>query len=110
MKRFLVGEWPQRPLTFTFGDDVKKTMTLTPVLTEMLKLVSHFSNKSEMDATIRVLSFVMDVVGDDSNSAQPLFVELQPSFPYFPTFTDFLTVTSGDDDGVPNSFIEVKKA
>ena len=106
MKRFLIGNMP-RPRRPTFGNTVTKTTTLTPVLTEMQKVVSQFSNKSEIGAAIQVLSFVIDVVSVD-NGDKPLFVELQQSFSAYPTFTAFLIVTSRDG-GDPVSFIEVKK-
>lgn len=66
-------------------------------------LHEHFENNSEMDAVIRVSTFVMQAV-----NGLDVTVRLQPSIENHPVFTDFYFVFSNENK--PLSFIEVKNS
>ena len=76
------------------------------MLTESLEVLNaHFGNRTELEALLRVIAFVMDAAG----TTETLHIQLQPSLPHYPTVTDVLITAYSDTDASPLAFIEVKR-
>ena len=77
------------------------------MLREIIPIVtSRFQNKTELEATVRVLSFVTSIL---PNLPAYIHVQLQPSVQNHPTVTDALIVRADNSSQQPLSFIEIKK-
>lgn len=68
----------------------------------MERVENHFRNETEMEATVRVFLFVLEAL-----DGTVVRVQLQPSLPLHPTFTDFYFIIS-DVEMKPLCLIEVK--
>ena len=67
-----------------------------------------FSNVTQMDATVRVVQFLLAVCKDIYDSTgQKVKIQCQPTFENHPVFTDFLICMTDDK---PKLIIEVKKS
>ena len=82
-------------------------LSVPPLLKEIIPIVtSRFRNMTELEATVRVLSFVTSIL---PNLPAYIHVQLQPSVQNHPTVTDALIVRADDSNKQPLSFIEIKK-
>ena len=76
---------------------------------DMKRYTKVLNNQSEMEATVRVLSVVMEVVMEAVKGSNPdIKIKLQPSLENHATYTDFLIYLSSSE-GSPLLIIEVKK-
>ena len=62
---------------------------------DMKRYSKVLTNKSEMEATIRVLSVVMEVVMEAVEEHPDIKIELQPSFPNHADFLIYLSSSEG---------------
>ena len=82
--------------------------SITPRKDILADVNMFFSNVTEMDATVRVVQFLLAVCKDVYDSTgQIVQIQCQPTFENHPVFTDVLICTT---DGKPKLIIEVKKS
>ena len=81
--------------------------SITPRKDILADVNMFFSNMTEMDATVRVVQFLLAVCKDIYDSTgQKVKIQCQPTFENLPIFTDFLICVTDDK---PKLIIEVKK-
>ena len=83
-----------------------------PPVTPRMDIVDNvdmfFTNKTEMDAAVRVVQFLLVVCKDIYDSTQQrVKIQCQPKFREHPIFTDFLICKTDD---TPKLIIEVKRS
>ena len=99
-----MGEIPTAREEHVPEEKIQVPQSLVDNLTVVMK---YFSNRSEMEANLRVAMVVMGAVC----CANPpeIVIELQPSLPDHTAVTDFLIVSCERNENTPLAFIEVKK-
>ena len=82
--------------------------SITPRKDILADVDMFFSNETEMDATVRVVQFLLAVCKDIFESTQKkVEIKCQPTFENHPVFTDVLICMTDDK---PKLIIEVKKS
>ena len=110
VEEFLVARVPRPREDEVIHLDMYKDLHVPIVLDKSLNLLNRFfKNSTEMEAVLRVASFVIGTMDMISSDCDGISIALQPSHP---SFTDFLIMSlkaTGIRDGPPLAFIEVKK-
>ena len=100
VRRILVDEIPSP----NDVGNIRETPSIAAVQTVRAKVDKLFRNVTEMEATIRVLMYVIEASWD----IEDVEIHMQPSVTKHSTCTDFLFVLKRDEKVM--GFIEVKKA